>query len=105
MLPVGCYPRVTPEAEKWSGGWSRTHDDVTGALHRLFEFLSLRLLVGVKDIRLLCGQPRQHLVEPGLVRPVSQHEHLLGVDALADQQVVKMHPDRLRDLLAGGRLG
>ena len=68
--------------------------DVGGTLHSLHSLLELwplGLLVSIKYVWFLSGQPREHLVESRFGRSMPEHQDLVRVDALVTQQVVQVH--------------
>ena len=48
----------------------------------------LRLLVSVEYIWFLRSKPRQHFIQFGFHRTVSEYQHMLGVETLSAQEIV-----------------
>ena len=82
---------VEPDEQGFARLVADKRSDVAGALHRFLDAWSLRLLIGVEHLQILCRKPRKHLSELWFVGTMAEHQDVFRIDALPTQEVVQIH--------------
>src|SRR5438270_807517 len=54
-----------------------------------FNFLALSLLIGVKDVRFLGREPRQHFAQLWLDWAMAKHEYPTRIDCVLFKQIIE----------------